>query len=60
LDSLCQISVKEAEGNDTVLRGRAVIAPGNHHVLLKRSGARYHVEIKDQVYGRARVINPFS
>jgi len=47
LDGLCQISVKEAETNDTVLRGRALIAPGNHHVLLKRSGARYFVEIKD-------------
>jgi two-component system chemotaxis response regulator CheB len=47
LDSLCHISVKEAESNDTVLRGRALIAPGNHHVLLKRSGARYYVEIKD-------------
>ncbi len=47
LDSLCQISVKEAESNDTVLRGRALIAPGNHHTLLKRSGARYYVEIKD-------------
>ena len=47
LDSLCQISVKEAETNDTVLRGRALIAPGNHHALLKRSGARYYVDIKD-------------
>lgn len=47
LDSLCRISVKEAERNDTVLRGRALVAPGNHHVLLKRSGARYYVEIKD-------------
>jgi two-component system, chemotaxis family, protein-glutamate methylesterase/glutaminase len=47
LDSLCRISVKEAESNDTVLRGRALIAPGNHHTLLKRSGARYFVEIKD-------------
>jgi two-component system chemotaxis response regulator CheB len=47
LDSLCQITVKEAETNDTVLRGRALIAPGNHHMLLKRSGARYYVEIKD-------------
>jgi two-component system chemotaxis response regulator CheB len=47
LDSLCQISVKEAESNDTVLRGRALVAPGNHHALLKRSGARYYVEIKD-------------
>jgi two-component system chemotaxis response regulator CheB len=47
LDGLCQISVKEAEANDTVIRGRALIAPGNHHMLLKRSGARYYVEIKD-------------
>ena len=47
LDGLCQISVKEAEPNDTVLRGRALIAPGNHHMLLKRSGARYYVDIKE-------------
>jgi two-component system chemotaxis response regulator CheB len=47
LDGLCQISVKEAESNDTVLRGRALIAPGNRHMLLKRSGARYYVEIKE-------------
>jgi two-component system chemotaxis response regulator CheB len=47
LNTLCHITVKEAESNDTVLRGRALIAPGNHHMLLKRSGARYYVEIKD-------------
>jgi two-component system chemotaxis response regulator CheB len=47
LDSLCQISVKEAEPNDSVIRGRALIAPGNHHMLLKRSGARYYVDIKE-------------
>ena len=47
LDGLCRISVKEAADNDTVVRGRALIAPGNHHLLLKRSGARYYVEIKD-------------
>ncbi len=47
LDNMCRISVKEAENNDTVIRGRALIAPGNHHMLLKRSGARYYVEIKD-------------
>jgi two-component system chemotaxis response regulator CheB len=47
LDGLCRISVKEAEDKDTVLRGRALIAPGNRHLLLKRSGARYYVEIKD-------------
>jgi len=47
LDRVCRISVKEAQNNDTVIRGRALIAPGNHHLLLKRSGARYYVEIKD-------------
>lgn len=46
LDGLCRISVKEAETNDTVLQGRALIAPGNQHMLLKRSGARYYVEVK--------------
>jgi two-component system chemotaxis response regulator CheB len=47
LDSLCRISVKEAVNNDTVIRGRALIAPGNRHLLLKRSGARYYVEVKE-------------
>jgi len=47
LDSLCRVTVKEAQDNDTVVRGRALIAPGNHHTLLKRSGARYYVEVKD-------------
>jgi two-component system, chemotaxis family, protein-glutamate methylesterase/glutaminase len=47
LNSLCVINVKEAETNDTVIRGRALIAPGNKHMLLKRSGARYYVEIRD-------------
>lgn len=47
LNTLCSITVKEAENGDTVLRGRALIAPGNSHMLLKRSGARYYVEVKD-------------
>lgn len=47
LDADCKISVKEAQDDDTVLRGRALIAPGNRHMLLKRSGARYYVEVKD-------------
>jgi two-component system, chemotaxis family, protein-glutamate methylesterase/glutaminase len=47
LDELCKISVKEAENGDTILRGRALIAPGNKHMLLKRSGARYYTEIKE-------------
>lgn len=47
LNDLCEITVKEAENNDSVVRGRALIAPGSKHALLKRSGARYYVEIKD-------------
>jgi len=47
LDGLCRISVKEAADNDTVLTGQALIAPGNYHLLLKRSGARYYVEVKN-------------
>jgi len=47
LDGICRVSVKEAENDDTVIRGRVLIAPGNRHTLLKRSGARYCVEIKD-------------
>ncbi len=47
LDSLCKVNVKEAENNDSVVRGRVLIAPGNKHTILKRSGARYFVEVKD-------------
>ncbi|HKJ05817.1 MAG TPA: chemotaxis response regulator protein-glutamate methylesterase [Geopsychrobacteraceae bacterium] len=47
LDGICGISVKEAADGDTVIPGRALIAPGNRHLLLKRSGARYYVELKD-------------
>jgi two-component system chemotaxis response regulator CheB len=47
LNILCNIEVKEAENNDTILRGRALIAPGNKHLLIKRSGARYFVEVKE-------------
>jgi two-component system chemotaxis response regulator CheB len=47
LDSLCQITVKEAETNDRVLPGRALIAPGGRHLLLRRSGAQYFVDVVD-------------
>jgi two-component system chemotaxis response regulator CheB len=47
LDSLCAISVKEAADGDPVLPGHALIAAGNRHLLLKRSGAKYFVEVKD-------------
>jgi two-component system, chemotaxis family, protein-glutamate methylesterase/glutaminase len=47
LDSLSQIAVKEAQNNDRVVQGRALIAPGGKHMLLKRSGAQYFVEVVD-------------
>ena len=47
LDGLCQVGVKEASDGDSVIPGRALIAPGNYHMLLRRSGARYYVEVKD-------------
>lgn len=47
LDSICQVTVKEAGDGDPVLRGHVLIAPGNRHTLLQRSGARYYVAIKD-------------
>jgi two-component system, chemotaxis family, protein-glutamate methylesterase/glutaminase len=47
LNMTCTITIKEAENGDSVLRGHALIAPGNYHLLLKRSGARYYVEIKE-------------
>jgi two-component system, chemotaxis family, protein-glutamate methylesterase/glutaminase len=47
LDKICRITVKEAATNDSVIRGQALIAPGNRHLLLKRNGARYFVEVRD-------------
>ena len=45
LNSLCKISVKEAEHNERILPGHAYIAPGHSHLLLKRSGAHYLAEL---------------
>ena len=47
LDGLCQIRVREAKDGDSVNPGTALIAPGNLHMILRRSGARYYVEVKN-------------
>ncbi|MDR3013629.1 MAG: chemotaxis response regulator protein-glutamate methylesterase [Chitinispirillales bacterium] len=47
LNSLCEIEVKEAEDGDRVIPGKALIAPGNKHMTLARSGAQYYVQLKD-------------
>jgi len=45
LNELCKITVKEAEDGDLIIPGRALIAPGNQHILLKRRGTQYYVEL---------------
>lgn len=47
LNNECLITVNEAKNGDRILKGHALIAPGSFHMLLKRSGAQYYVEIKD-------------
>ncbi|PTL76433.1 chemotaxis response regulator protein-glutamate methylesterase [Vitiosangium sp. GDMCC 1.1324] len=47
LHGLCRIEVKEAANGDRVNEGRALIAPGNRHLVLVRSGAHYAVEVMD-------------
>ena len=47
LAQLCRIEVKEAAHGDRVLRGRALIAPGNRHLQVQRSGGHYRVEVLD-------------
>ncbi len=47
LDSLCEIEVREAKHNDRVIPGLALIAPGGKHMLLRRSGAYYYVDVID-------------
>lgn len=47
LNTLCEVDVREACDGDRVIPGRALIAPGGRHTLLKRSGAYYYVEVAD-------------
>ena len=45
LNETARVEVKEATYGDAVLPGRVLIAPGNHHMLLRRSGTRYYVQV---------------
>ncbi|MDK9700591.1 MAG: chemotaxis response regulator protein-glutamate methylesterase [bacterium] len=47
LNGLCRISVKEAENGDQLLPGRALIAPGNYHMLVKKIAGSYFAEVRD-------------
>lgn len=50
LNQICRMEVREAKNNDPVVPGVALIAPGNYHMVLEKSGARYFVKIKDGPY----------
>jgi two-component system chemotaxis response regulator CheB len=47
LNSISAIEISEAKDGDRVVPGRALVAPGNLHMLLRRAGAHYHVNVKD-------------
>ncbi|MCO4053358.1 MAG: chemotaxis response regulator protein-glutamate methylesterase [Bosea sp.] len=47
LNGLCRMDIKEAEDGDELTTGRVLFAPGNRHIVLQRTGQRYHVAIKD-------------
>jgi two-component system chemotaxis response regulator CheB len=47
LNNMCDIDVREARDGDSVASGTALVAPGNFHMVVKRSGARYYVEIRE-------------
>ncbi|MCX7176748.1 MAG: chemotaxis response regulator protein-glutamate methylesterase [Proteobacteria bacterium] len=47
LNTLCKVEVREAQNNDRVIPGRVLIAPGGRHMMLRRSGAQYIVEVVD-------------
>lgn len=47
LNRLCALEVKEAQDGDEVQPGRAFVAPGNFHMILRRTGGRYRIEIQD-------------
>ncbi|MBI2568074.1 MAG: chemotaxis response regulator protein-glutamate methylesterase [Candidatus Schekmanbacteria bacterium] len=46
LNQECAMNVSEAVDGDTVSPGRILIAPGNYHMVLRRSGAKYYVEVR--------------
>jgi two-component system chemotaxis response regulator CheB len=46
LNGLCKVRVREAVDGDSVVPGLVLIAPGGYHMLLRRSGASYRVEVK--------------
>jgi two-component system chemotaxis response regulator CheB len=47
LNSLCEIDVKEAEDGDLIVKGRALVSPGNQHMMVVKHGSHYRVKLVD-------------
>jgi two-component system, chemotaxis family, protein-glutamate methylesterase/glutaminase len=47
LNGVCQLEVREAKDGDRLRNGLALIAPGGRHMMLRRSGAQYLVDVRD-------------
>ncbi|MTI86504.1 MAG: chemotaxis response regulator protein-glutamate methylesterase [Balneolaceae bacterium] len=47
LNDICNLDVREAENKDLVKPGQVLIAPGNYHMLIEKSGAKYYTRIKN-------------
>lgn len=47
LDTTCRVTVKEAEDGESVIQGKVLIAPGNRHIMLNRSGAKYYIQVRN-------------
>jgi len=47
LNRISTVEIREAKHNDRLLPGLVLIAPGGKHMMLKRTGAHYLVEVKD-------------
>ena len=47
LNSICRIEIREAADGDKVVPGRAYIAPGNRHAIVRRMGPGYFLEIRE-------------
>jgi two-component system chemotaxis response regulator CheB len=47
LNQICPILVKEARDGDPIVRGQALVAPGNKHMMVRQAGAGFRVEVAD-------------
>lgn len=55
LNERCAIEVREAQGKESIMPGRAILAPGNFHMVLRRSGANYYADVRSgPLIGRHR------